>query len=187
MTVEPQIPQLSRRVVLRLTLAGAAAVATGGAARIGPAHTSGHGSVAAATGSSVHADSSSGAPDIPRYVFHCMTAKGPVGPFTRIEGLWADPQYLRILTATAVYNGLGSYQLTAKENAIVDVAVKAGASGANPTALYLRILSLCTRVALPDLQRRLAKEGAPVVTAAIALYPDAPQAGLLGKWLAAHS
>jgi len=119
----------------------------------------------------------------PRYLFACTTDDATVAGLSRLEAVWAFTGYMGIISCVTTYVGPGSYSLTPEESAIVAVAEKAGMVVADRPALYLTILETCTRIPPSLLAARLAELGAPVVKAALARAPEAPQAKLLSTWL----
>ncbi|HSP75111.1 MAG TPA: hypothetical protein VLO31_02705 [Cryobacterium sp.] len=120
----------------------------------------------------------------PLYSFRCFSLQGPVAEYSRLAEVWASTQYMRITSCEVNYIGPGAHSLTLEESAIVQVAEDAGMAVDDRAAAYLSILTTCTRIPLDTLEVRLAELGAPVVTAALALAPEAPQAKQLAEWLA---
>ncbi|MEO6826811.1 MAG: hypothetical protein ABI255_04255 [Microbacteriaceae bacterium] len=122
----------------------------------------------------------------PRYLFTCQSPLPNVGAFTTIEDVWSSPAYMTIDSCVVSYIGAGPFVLTDAESWIVSVAENAGMTVTDRPALYLTILSACTRIRSSELAARLAALGAPVVRAALAREPEAPQAKLLSAWLDAQ-
>jgi hypothetical protein len=124
--------------------------------------------------------------EAPRYLFVCESSLGYVGPFTKVEEVWSSPSYMKMTSVTVMYIGSGSLVLNDEESSIVAVAEKAGMTVSDKPALYMTILEVCARVATEHLDERLHTLGAPVVKAALAREPHAPQAQLLAGWLDAN-
>lgn len=122
-----------------------------------------------------------------RYLFTCESSLAPIGPFTRLEAVWSSPGYMTIESVTATYVGAELFSLTDEEQAIVAVAENAGMTVKDERPLYLSILAACARIANRNMETRLSQLGAPVVEAALALQPDAPQAKQFAMWLAQNS
>jgi hypothetical protein len=119
----------------------------------------------------------------PRFRFDFITALPMTAPLTRLEQVWASPQYVRITDCVVRYVGAETFELTADESAVVGVAEAAGAVVDDRRALYLLILAASTRIDPASLDARLAELGRPVVMASLALAPEAPQAAQFGVWL----
>ncbi|MDQ0576858.1 hypothetical protein QFZ29_003081 [Agromyces albus] len=119
----------------------------------------------------------------PRFRFDFITALPMSAPLTRLEQVWASPQYMRITDCAVRYVGAETFELTADESAVVDVAEAAGAVVDDRRALYLLILAASTRIDPASLDAKLAELGRPVVLASLALAPEAPQAAQFGAWL----
>lgn len=124
--------------------------------------------------------------EVPRYLFVCESSLGYAGPFSKVEAVWSSPSYMNLTSVTVMYIGSGSLVLSDDELSIVAVAEKAGMTVSDKPALYMTILEVCARVANSNLDERLNTLGAPVVKAALAREPDAPQAQLLAAWLDAN-
>ena len=171
-------PRLDRRTVLRL---GAALGVFAAAALAGTTPVR-----ASATGLRTVLDDTTEIPleSGPLYSFRCASLRGPVGEYSKLVEVWASTQYMRITSCEVDYIGPGEHSLTLEESAIVQVAEDAGLVVDDRAAAYLTILATCTRIPLDTLEVRLAELGAPVVTAALALAPEAPQAKQLAEWLA---
>jgi hypothetical protein len=122
----------------------------------------------------------------PRYLFTCESPLPNVGPFNKLEAVWSSPSYMSITSTTATYVGSGNLVLSDGELSIVAVAEGAGMAVTDKPALYLTVLGVCARIANDQLDQRLSALGVPVVKAALALEPDAPQAQLLTAWLEAN-
>lgn len=121
-----------------------------------------------------------------RYEFICHSAARPIGTFTSLAEVWAFTRYMKIIYGEAEYVGPGEHTLTIEEAAIVQVARDAGMVVDDPADLYRTILATCTRIAPASLDARLSELGVPVVKAALALAPDAPQARQFRSWLDAQ-
>lgn len=119
----------------------------------------------------------------PRFRFDCTTAVPVFAPLTRLEQVWASPQYMTITDCIVRYIGAETFELTADESAVVDIAEAAGAIFDDRRALYLSILAASTRIDPAALDAKLAVLGRPVVMASLALAPEAPQAAQFGAWL----
>jgi hypothetical protein len=120
----------------------------------------------------------------PRYHFDCFTPVVPkLGPLGRLEEVWASPLYLTFTDCVVSYAGAEAFALTKAEAAVVHVAEHAGASGHDPKGLFLQILAASTRIDPARFDAKLAELGRPVVTASLALAPDAPQAARFAAWL----
>lgn len=168
---------LDRRTVLRVGLAAVALGALGNQAMAADATTVSP--AALTTGLLVQHV----AVPAPRYLFACVTDEGPVEGMSRLEGVWAFTGYMGVISCVVTYVGPGSYALTPQESAIVAVAENAGMVVTDRPALYLTILETCTRIPPSLLPARLVALGAPVVEAALAQAPEAPQAKLFSAWL----
>lgn len=172
MTLKFEGPRLDRRTVLGLGAAigvfGAAALSNSTAVQVG-----------ATVGPAV---SETPLEPEPRYAFRCLTPSATAVEYSRLEEVWASPMYMRTTSCEVRYIGQGQHALTVEESAIVQIAEGAGLVTGDRAAAYLTILAACTRIA-PDLEVRLAQLGVPMVTAALALAPEAPQAKRLSEWL----
>lgn len=177
----PQLPyEISRRSVIRvgfLAIVGAALPRLSDIAQV-----SGLGQ-SAAKGRVALADP---AKEAPRFLFTCQSPLPNAGTFTTIEDVWSSPAYMTIDSCVVSYIGTEPFVLTDAESWIVSVAENAGLTVSDRPALYLTILSACTRIRSSQLAERLAELGAPIVRAALAREPGAPQAKLLSAWLEAQ-
>ncbi|MCU1634826.1 MAG: hypothetical protein JWQ68_65 [Cryobacterium sp.] len=118
-----------------------------------------------------------------RYLFSSTFDRGAAEKFTSLEALWADGDYLHLVSCEVSYIGDGPHVLTPAESAIVAVAEKAGGPVADRGSLYRTALATCTRIQPAVLDATLAALGVPVVRAAVAFAPYAPQARQLTDWL----
>lgn len=168
-------PLVSRRTVLKL-----GAVAAWGAASLA--------SLPARGVPAVVPPGSSGVDDVDpqRYRFDPVSLRPDLAPLRRLEDVWASPAYLAITDCVVTYVGPEPHRLNLKESEVVDVAVAAGAVVVDPRATYLVILAASTRIDPARLDAKLAELGAPIVTASLALAPEAPQAARFTAWLAAN-
>lgn len=123
--------------------------------------------------------------DAPRFRFDCTSPVAAVAPLTRLEEVWANPLYLTFTGCTVRYIGAGPFVLTAEESAIVDLAARGRGDMGDRRGTYLQVLRASTRIDPARFEQRLNELGPPVVEAAVARAPEAPQAHLLRKWLAA--
>lgn len=176
MTIDPAGPRFDRRTMLRL---GVAAGVFGAAvlAAVGQASATGQSASQVDVSSEVPLESET------LYSFRCSFLQGPALDYSRLEEVWASTQYLRITSCEVDYIRPGAHSLTLKESAIVQVAEDAGLVVEDRAAAYLTILATCTRIPPGTLAGRLAELGAPMITAALALAPEAPQARQLTEWL----
>lgn len=124
--------------------------------------------------------------EAPRYLFIPQSPLPNLGTFTTIEDVWSSSAYMAIDSCVVTYIGAEPFVLTDAESWIVSVAENAGMTVTDRPALYLTILSACTRIRNSELAAHLAELGAPVVRAALAREPEAPQAKLLSAWLETH-
>lgn len=119
-----------------------------------------------------------------RYQFDCSEADGlRIGMLSSLEEVWASTRYVRLARCEVRYVGGGPHALTPEEEAAVQVAIAAGASTSDKSALFLRILEVCTRTNPQELDLRLSRAGVAVVKGALAFAPSAPQAVVLERWL----
>jgi hypothetical protein len=119
-----------------------------------------------------------------RYRFNCLAGDGTrIGDYSSLGEVWAATQYLRIVRCDVRYVGAGPHILTTEEAAAVNAARAAGSKEPSSTALFLRIITGCTRINPKTLQADLALLGAPVVQGALTLAPRAPQAAVFRRWL----
>ncbi len=124
-------------------------------------------------------------PDSPRYRFDSVTPLPDFALLGRLEEVWARPGYMTITDCIVSYIGAEPFLLTAEESAIVDVAEASGAVVDDRPGLYLLILAASTRIDPARFDAKLAELGRPVVTASLALAPEAPQAARFAGWLEA--
>jgi hypothetical protein len=117
-----------------------------------------------------------------RFRFAPITPLPDFAPLGRLEAVWASPSYLTITDCIVSYIGADPFRLTPEEYRIVEIAEAGGATG-DPRDLYLLILSASTRIDPPRLDAKLAELGRPIVTASLALAPEAPQAAQFMRWL----
>ncbi|MFD4422210.1 hypothetical protein ACFWN7_12015 [Agromyces sp. NPDC058484] len=126
-----------------------------------------------------------GGAEPPRYRFDCITPVPGFAPLHRLEEVWASPRYMTFTDCVVGYFGEEPFHLTAQESAIVRVAEEAGATVDDREGLYLLILATSSRIDPARFDEKLAELGRPVVTASLALAPEAPQAAGFAAWLEA--
>ncbi len=122
-------------------------------------------------------------PEPLRYLFRCSSLDRPLRDFTRLDAVWAYTGYLRIASCQVEYIGDGPHELTLEEDAVVQVAEDLGEVVTDRTATYMTILAACTRIHPSVLDETLNGLGVPLVTAALALAPQAPQVKQFQAWL----
>lgn len=117
-------------------------------------------------------------PDEPRFIIECVGVDGTeIGPFTRLEEAWASTDYVRIDECEA-HTASDDVELTAQEEDIATTAAE-DVPGSSPTELFLQVLAACVRV--PD--EELTELPDSMLSAALELCPEAPQAGQLSAEL----
>lgn len=121
---------------------------------------------------------------VKRYKFDCRGADGKsLVVLSSLPEVWANTQYKKFADVGVSYVGPQPQVLEAEENAAVNVAIAAGASGAR-TDICLAIVKACTRSNPPTISTALyGLGGAPIVKGALTLAPTAPQSAVLTKWL----
>jgi hypothetical protein len=119
-----------------------------------------------------------------RYLFRGATRRGIIAETLRLEAFWALPQYVRLVDCSVSYTGEPPLVLTAEEDAVVQVAVDAGAVVTDRGAYYLTVVAACTRIPPNEVNDRLTALGVPGVTAALVVAPSGPQANRFRRWLA---
>jgi hypothetical protein len=121
---------------------------------------------------------------IVRYQFDCSDVDGlRIGVLSSLEEVWASTRYMRIANCEVAYVGGAPHILSAEEESAVQVAIAAGASADDKSALFLRILKACTRTNPRELETHLSEIGVPAIKGALAFAPLAPQSVLLERWL----
>lgn len=175
--ITPPLPHsVSRRTMLKLA---AATVASSGTLLLPPTHQN---STLASTTTPASAPDE---PSAPRFRFDCISPVAAVPPLTRLEEVWASPLYLTFTGCTVRYIGAGPFLLTAEESAIVDVVARGRGDNGDRRGTYLQVLRASTRIDPARFEQRLNELGPPIVAGSVARAPEAPQAHLLTKWLAA--
>lgn len=173
----PPLPHsVSRRSLLRLAAATGASLGT---LLLG---TTRHDTTRTSTAPTASAP---GEPPAPRFRFDCNSPVAAVPPLTRLEEVWASPLYLTFTGCTVRYIGAGPFVLTAEESAIVDVVARGRGDTGDRRGTYLQVLRASTRIDPTRFDQRLNEFGPPVVQGSLTRAPEAPQAHLLVKWLAA--
>ncbi len=123
-----------------------------------------------------------------RYWFRCWGPGHLNGDYSSIEEVWAAPGYTELESVEVSVLGRGPHQLSPAENAAVE-AVERRTKRPFPdrSRSVLEALRLCARTPPGRLERELGAAGPPVVWLGVEMYPEAPQAGLLRRWLVANS
>lgn len=122
----------------------------------------------------------------PRFLFQPITPVPGQLQLGSLQDVWASPKYATYTDCVVTYVGGGEFVLSTDERAIVDVVANAGGDVSDPQLVYLTVVAVSTRLDPHRLEERLAATGGPIVRGSLALAPFAPQAVLLGDWLATH-
>jgi hypothetical protein len=123
-----------------------------------------------------------------RYWFRCWGPGYLNGDYSSIEEVWAAPGYTEIESVEVKVLGGGPHQLSPDEIAAVGaVERRTGRGLPDRSRSVLQALRVSTRTPPGRLPRELGAVGPPVVRLGVEMFPEAPQSGLLRRWLEGNS
>lgn len=117
-----------------------------------------------------------------RFRLRCFAEDGrQLGDFDSLAVTWASSNYLKIEYCDARYVGPEPLALTLEEAAVAEIAAL-GVDG-EPGDLFLQTYAACTRLGADDGEHSISGTPVSILEATLTLCPQAPQSGLIEKWL----
>lgn len=120
--------------------------------------------------------------DSGRYAYVCKSLLNvPDVTLSSLAEVWANPGYLRMKSCTARYEGPEPFMPTDAEARIIALA-EPGTAAADGVEVYLKALSLCTRVSDDIASEAFGNASKQLLLAASELCPKGPQGKIIALW-----